>query len=1331
MNAVRIVVAGLLALTALGCGHELEPGTAEPAEARQELVHAPADPTCALLEDPEIRMRMSGAFESRLLRRCAVASGRQTPATKLEGRVGPRPEGEQLLQLAGTDVLVNDPALDVGGTTQSETSMVAVGNVVCAAWNDSGEGFGANGFSGHGVSLDGGATFSDGGPFPNGPGDSNGGDPSLAYSARDGAFYYAALSDIGLSLWRSVNSCQSFTYVGPIHAGTMDDKQLMAVDNTPASPFYGRIYVGWTNFAASPDSNMAVFSDDGGVNWSAPAPFPGSGPNGQGVFPAVAPNGDVYMALLNRSFVVGGLQDQWIYRSSDGGNSWQKQADIGTGQLRPENDAASTACGRQALNGDIRNLSSPQIAISNDAGAPSGYVIHAVYPYDSDGPGPDHSNVFYRRSLDGAATWSAELLLNDDGTATDQFFPAIGVSENGAIVASWYDRRLDPMNNLLFDRFLAFSVDGGLSWSANERISDVSSPVAETNPNFDGLATCYHGDYDEVSVVGNIAHIVWSDDRRITASGPNPDVYYDQFVINPSLGRLRANVATISCESSLSFTLMDQDLEGTGTQPISIETSNGDLEILVLTEDPGRAGTFLATIATAPAAVVPGNGVLEIEHGATIVATYDDADDGQGNPAVATAEVNADCQGPVIDNVRVESVRGRAASVAVDTSEPANLVVEYGLFCAALTESAASDEFSTTPVASLVDLFPSTTYFFVVTATDRFGNESRDDNGGSCYSFETLDLIFEEDFEGGLGGFTIDNGFGRGNGLWHASQACAATEFGHSVPTALYYGQDSTCDYDIGVEHEGVALSPVISVSDTSALVIELNYFLGTEFSTVFDRASVEVSVDGGPFQVVESSFTTLTTGPDFRPAPPVGPAGMEALVPNSGSWRHATVDITSLVEGLGEADIQLRLHFDTVDASLNDFAGFYVDDVEVFGAVPPEPCSSAVDCDDGLFCNGAELCSGGFCARGLPVVCTSEDGVACTDEVCDEDLDACVSRPNDGNCGDGLACNGREMCDPLSGCRPATEPLVCAPDAVACTVETCVEVLKGCSPVGNDELCDDASFCTGFESCNEQTGCVSSGNPCNDFNVCTTDVCNDETETCSFVPDDDVPPVFSFVPPDITTTTCASPDIGQATALDDCGVSVTNNAPAQFVPGTTLVTWTATDPAGNATTATQRVTLVLTDNSACCPAGTHVLVGTSSNNTLSGTSGSDCILGRGGQDTLNGGGGVDYLSGGDGNDAVSAGDGNDVVFGGSGQDTLNGGNGDDNLNGGDVAMTAVVVVADVARPHVAPAHGDSHFPIHLTAPLEEVTLLCRQRRRCCDHQQGGDGKDSEARTKQ
>jgi Ca2+-binding RTX toxin-like protein len=163
----------------------------------------------------------------------------------------------------------------------------------------------------------------------------------------------------------------------------------------------------------------------------------------------------------------------------------------------------------------------------------------------------------------------------------------------------------------------------------------------------------------------------------------------------------------------------------------------------------------------------------------------------------------------------------------------------------------------------------------------------------------------------------------------------------------------------------------------------------------------------------------------------------------------------------------------------------------------------------------------------------------------------------------------------------------------------------------------------------------------------------------------DAVAPHFTFVPPAITISSCTSPAIGVATAADDCGsVTVTSNAPPVFHVGTTVVTWTATDAAGNKATATQTVTVVLGDDASCCPVGSNVIIGTPNNDVLNGTSGSDCILGLGGQDRLSGQGGNDFISGGEGDDVLDGGDGNDVISGGGGQDTITGGNGDDTLSG-------------------------------------------------------------------
>jgi hypothetical protein len=162
--------------------------------------------------------------------------------------------------------------------------------------------------------------------------------------------------------------------------------------------------------------------------------------------------------------------------------------------------------------------------------------------------------------------------------------------------------------------------------------------------------------------------------------------------------------------------------------------------------------------------------------------------------------------------------------------------------------------------------------------------------------------------------------------------------------------------------------------------------------------------------------------------------------------------------------------------------------------------------------------------------------------------------------------------------------------------------------------------------------------------------------------------PQFTFVPADITSTNCNLSNIGNATGTDLCSnpVIITKNAPSKFPPGTTTVTWTIRDQRGNQGTATQLVTMVMGDDPACCPAGTNIIQGNSTNNVLNGTNGADCILGKGAQDTINGNGGNDYISGGDGDDIINPGLGNDVVFGGTGQDNVSSSSGNDYLSGGD-----------------------------------------------------------------
>jgi hypothetical protein len=327
--------------------------------------------------------------------------------------------------------------------------------------------------------------------------------------------------------------------------------------------------------------------------------------------------------------------------------------------------------------------------------------------------------------------------------------------------------------------------------------------------------------------------------------------------------------------------------------------------------------------------------------------------------------------------------------------------------------------------------------------------------------------IFSEDFESGLNGFAIDTG---ATNLWRLADDCVSTQPGHSTPSSLYFGTTS-CNYDGGTV-TGTITSPPVEVSDTSLVLLRLKYYLSTEGAGSFDRASVQVAVDGGAFSTVASSFGT----------------GVALSVSSSG-WKDLEVDLTSLLSGQSSATVQLRFGFDSIDSLYNTYAGFLVDDVEVRANVGS--CETNADCDDGLSCSGEEACVDGVCVSGMPVSC--DDSIACTIDSCDE-LTSCENVPDDTACADTTVCNGVETCDPLSGCVAGT-PLDCD-DGDLCTLDDC-DPMSGCASTPVD--CDDGDACT-VDSCEPVLGCASTVLDCDDGNECTVDSC-DLSGGCSSLP--------------------------------------------------------------------------------------------------------------------------------------------------------------------------------------------------------------------------------------
>lgn len=191
--------------------------------------------------------------------------------------------------------------------------------------------------------------------------------------------------------------------------------------------------------------------------------------------------------------------------------------------------------------------------------------------------------------------------------------------------------------------------------------------------------------------------------------------------------------------------------------------------------------------------------------------------------------------------------------------------------------------------------------------------------------------------------------------------------------------------------------------------------------------------------------------------------------------------------------------------------------------------CKSDVECDDGKFCTGIEICSynpfspfqvftgsqyfcdveccGSPCAGSTPICDESQnrclpcqndsqcnDQIGCTDDSCKRAAGECE---NVDNCpDDGIFCNGREYCDKgihLVGCGHAGEtfePLCYNPTPI------CDEAEKRCLPCQSDDQCHDDNGCT-VDSCTPTTGeCIYQFCP-DDGDPCTDEFCGGDGETC------------------------------------------------------------------------------------------------------------------------------------------------------------------------------------------------------------------------------------------
>ncbi|MFQ6034655.1 MAG: S8 family serine peptidase [Sedimentisphaerales bacterium] len=208
----------------------------------------------------------------------------------------------------------------------------------------------------------------------------------------------------------------------------------------------------------------------------------------------------------------------------------------------------------------------------------------------------------------------------------------------------------------------------------------------------------------------------------------------------PAQGYINLDRDTYTFGSPVNILLADWDLRGRGSQEVTLTTTRGDSETIILTETPLTFGVFTGTISLGPGEPNIEDGIVQVSTDDGLTVIYFDADDGNGNPVMATDEAVTDFEPPEVLDVQVQT-RGPVAEMSFTTNEPTAAKVYWGTTCgpptADLTFVKEDIVMSIYHTIKLYGLSLKTSYYFVIELLDAAGNRITADSGGLCYSFTT------------------------------------------------------------------------------------------------------------------------------------------------------------------------------------------------------------------------------------------------------------------------------------------------------------------------------------------------------------------------------------------------------------------------------------------------------------------------------------------------------------------------------------------------------------------------------------------------------------------
>jgi len=240
-----------------------------------------------------------------------------------------------------------------------------------------------------------------------------------------------SLSDTMGASWTKGNGGKDLEASPPdssLSFGHFEDKQWIAVDHLPDSPFKDRVYSAWSLFNGFSVEVRFAFSKDHGQTFSPATTLTlpqQTGPGTTFALPAVDAAGNVYVATAAFPPCCITPVTLFVTSSKDGGVSFGPWVKVVTTAQQPNGFFPNTRF-RDGITESF--AASPTIA---------GHLYMAFEQWDG-----TNENVYLTKSTNGGLSWSTPAKINDNtAEPTDQFQPSIAAGPNGAVAVAFYDRR--------------------------------------------------------------------------------------------------------------------------------------------------------------------------------------------------------------------------------------------------------------------------------------------------------------------------------------------------------------------------------------------------------------------------------------------------------------------------------------------------------------------------------------------------------------------------------------------------------------------------------------------------------------------------------------------------------------------------------------------------------------------------------------------------------------------------------------------------------------------------------------------------------------------------